>query len=71
MKATLKFDLPEESQEHLCALHGWQAFGELSEIRRLIRSYRKHGGDGTVATAERLIEDIDAIVRVSFGGIEV
>lgn len=34
MRATLEFDLPEESEEHLSAIHG-------NSIRCLIQSYRE------------------------------
>ena len=45
MKAILEFNLPEETTEHIWAVNAHRAWAALSEIRHLIRSYRKHGDD--------------------------
>lgn len=56
MKATLTFDLPEESAEHQQAVSAGAAFAALWDIdRELFRPARKHGyGDSEL---DRLLED--------------
>ena len=44
METTIKFDLPEEHSELLCAVHGSELAGILWEITyNLRRKYLKHG----------------------------
>ena len=71
MKAILEFSLPEESEAHSEALFGASAFCALHEIKLAIRSYKKHGRDGTVEKADSLISEIMGIACEKFGGVEV
>lgn len=43
MKATLEFNLPEESAEHTAAVNGWKYQAILDEIFNLIRRQDKLG----------------------------
>ena len=43
MKATLKFNLPEERLEHICAVKGMDAIIVLDDLLSEIRSFLKHG----------------------------
>jgi len=54
MKAILEFNLPEESEEHIRAVHAMDAWAAISEIRNNIRAHNKHGG----TSAKQLVEQI-------------
>ena len=59
MTATLTFSLPEQSVEHLDALHGWEwklVYGELLEQ---LRCYSKRGH--TFKDADECIEELRTI----------
>jgi hypothetical protein len=43
MTATLAFSLPEENEEHLNALQGWEWKLVVIEIHDQLRNYSKHG----------------------------
>jgi hypothetical protein len=43
MKATLSFNLPEESIEHLDALHGYEWKAIVMDLHRIARNSIKHG----------------------------
>ncbi len=43
MKATLSFNLPEESIEHLDALHGYEWKAIVQSLHRELRNACKHG----------------------------
>jgi hypothetical protein len=51
MKATLSFNLPEESIEHLDALHGHEWKTIVMDLYRLVRNARKHGHNYNDANA--------------------
>jgi hypothetical protein len=57
MKATLEFNLPEDTQEHLRAIHCNQAWHSLYEIDSMCRNILKHGTD-RFKTVEELAEYI-------------
>lgn len=61
MKATLKFDLPDEQSEFTAAINGRKAFGCLWEIDQRCRSLLKHG-EPSGETA-RLAEEIREMIR--------
>lgn len=42
MKATLKFDLPEEAAEHRHAINAWSYFTALHEIDEAFAAHEKH-----------------------------
>lgn len=60
MKATLKFDLPDEQGEFNAALHGREALSVLWEIDQRCRSLLKHG-DPTEEQA-KLAEEIREMI---------
>jgi len=45
MKATLEFNLPEEEEEHLDAIHGTDWKLVVWDLDQLLRSYIKYGTD--------------------------
>ena len=59
MKAILEFNLPEESEEHIRAVHAIDAWAALDEIRNMIRNHLKYDGDE--AKAAILITNIQHI----------
>ena len=60
MKAILEFNLPEESEEHIRAVHAMDAWAALDEIRNMIRNHLKYDGDD--AKAAILITNIQQSV---------
>ncbi len=58
MKAILEFNLPEESAEHIRAVHAMDAWAALYSIRDMIRSHRKND----YSDPEYIIEQISGIV---------
>lgn len=59
MKATLQFDLPEETVEHLDALHGWEWKLVYRELLDQLRAYEKRGH--TFKNADECIEELRTI----------
>lgn len=61
MKATLQFDLPEESQEHLDALNGtaWRAV--VHNVDWAIRNLQKHGHN--LASIEEALEAFRDVIQ--------
>ena len=61
MKSTLEFNLPEESIEHLDALHGHEWKAIVLDLYRNVRNARKHGHK--YKDADAAVEDfMDSIV---------
>ena len=60
MKATLQFDLPEESHEFRCATAGTELVSTLMDIDQILRSVTKHGRDPveSVQTCRSLIAQV-------------
>jgi hypothetical protein len=56
MKVTMRFDLPEEDDEHKAALHGQDYKNVLESIDHYLRGQMKHGGLGEAEYAA--FEDI-------------
>jgi hypothetical protein len=56
MKATLSFNLPEESIEHLDALHGHEWKGVVMRLYNSLRNCRKHGH--SYESADDAIDDL-------------
>lgn len=56
MKASLTFELPEEREEHECALRGAEYLGRLDAVDNYCRSLIKHEelDDKTVEILERV-----------------
>lgn len=61
MKATLQFDLPEETVEHLDALHGWEWKLAYRELLEQLRAYEKHGH--TFKNADECVEELRTIAH--------
>ena len=45
MKATIEFQLPEDQNEHIRAIHAGAAWSALYDIDYLLRNLLKHGDD--------------------------
>jgi len=56
MKATLEFNLPEETIEHLDALHGSEWKTIVMDLHRSLRNIRKHGHN--YESAEAALDDM-------------
>jgi hypothetical protein len=59
MKAILRFDLPEERDEHRLALNGGKYFAALWEFHQKLRSIEKYGI--TATTAKAMLEEVQGI----------
>lgn len=60
MKATLEFDLPEESQEHQDAVDGGRWRSAVTQLREEVHAKRKHGHD--FKTPDEVLEWIAAVI---------
>lgn len=69
MKATLEFQLPEDQNEHLRAIHAGAAWSALYDIDYLLRNLLKHGDD-RYKTPQELAEAIRNEVRVALDRID-
>jgi hypothetical protein len=56
MKATLEFNLPEERDEHLRAVHASDAWAALHDIDYMLRNHLKHGP--TFNTADDMAQEV-------------
>lgn len=57
MRATLHFDLPDDSYEFRAAVEGIRSLAALHEIRELIRSHLKYGNpEDSTAKIEEIRE---------------
>lgn len=61
MKATLSFNLPEESIEHLAALHGAEWKSIVWELTEQLRRYRHYGH--RFQNAEECIDEVGTLLR--------
>lgn len=61
MKVTLTFDLPEEKNELLLALHAATLHSALCDLDREFRAHLKHGAELRVACLRRELHDTLAI----------
>jgi len=43
MKAILEFNLPDDSAEHIRAVHSYDAWNKLFTIRLMVRNHLKYG----------------------------
>jgi hypothetical protein len=69
MKATLEFNLPEDTQEHLRAVQANDAWSALYDIDYMLRNLLKHG-DSQYKTLEELATAIRFEVRCALDKIE-
>lgn len=69
MKATLEFQLPEESNEHLRAVQAGYAWSALHDIDYMLRNLLKHGDD-RYKTVEELAHAIREEARYALDKIE-
>lgn len=64
MKATLEFNLPEESDDHTTALNAWKYRAALSEVFGVLRSKSKY--DETITDEQ---QDLIDMLRNEFSKI--
>ena len=69
MKATLEFQLPEDQNEHIRAIHAGAAWSALYEIDNTLRNLLKHG-DYRYKTVEELATAIREEARVALDKID-
>ena len=65
MKATLEFSLPEETAEHLQAVHAGEAWAMLREIDQRLRNGIKYGElpPTAEALAQQLREEMSDVIE--------
>jgi len=63
MKATLSFELPEESVEHLDALHGWEWKAVVLTLCEQLKLYAKHGHN--FQDADACIDELRTILHAA------
>ena len=69
MKATIEFQLPEDQNEHIRAIHAGAAWSALYDIDYMLRNLLKHGDD-RYKTPQELAEAIRNEVRVALDRID-
>lgn len=69
MKATLEYNLPEDTQEHLRAVQSNHAWSALYDIDDILRNLLKHGDD-RYKTSEELARAIRIEARYALDRIE-
>ena len=69
MKATIEFNLPEESNEHLRTVQSGYAWSALHDIDYMLRNLLKHGDD-RYKTVEELAHAIREEARYAINKIE-
>lgn len=69
MKATLKFSLPEEKNEHLRAVYANDAWSTLYDIDNMLRNMLKYGNN-EYKTVEELATAIRAVARETLNKID-
>ena len=62
MKATLEFNLPEDTQEHLRAVQANHAWSALYDIDSMLRNLLKHGDD-----RYKTVEELAHAIRTEAG----
>lgn len=71
MKATLEFQLPEDNNEHIRAIHAGAAWSALHDIDYMLRNMLKHGDDPyRTMTVEELAHAIREEARYALDKIE-
>lgn len=63
MKATLKYDLPDEQEEFEIAIKSRDYYNQLWEIDQHLRSLLKHG-DPEAQSTRRLAENIRNMIEI-------
>ena len=69
MKATLEFNLPEDNNEHLRAVHAGEAWSTLYDIDNMLRNILKYGNT-EYKTVEELATAIRAVARETLNKID-
>jgi len=69
MKATLEFQLPEDQNEHIRAIHAGEAWSALYEIDGMLRNLLKYGND-RYKTVEELAQAIRTEARYALDRID-
>jgi plasmid stability protein len=59
MKATLEYNLPEDTQEHLRAVQANHAWSALYDIDNMLRNLLKHGDD-----RYKNVEELATAIRI-------
>jgi len=66
MKAILEFNLPEESEEHIRAVHCYDAWNALSAIRFMVRNHTKYGNpansEEVMASIQSIVSDVEVLL---------
>ena len=69
MKATLKYNLPEDTQEHLRAVQANHAWSALYDIDNMLRNMLKYGNT-EYKTVEELANAVRAVARETLNKID-
>lgn len=69
MKATIDFSLPEETYEHLQAIHAHEAWAALSNLDYKLRSIIKHGHN--YKSVEELAHEIREEISQTLSMVDV
>ena len=69
MKATIEFQLPEDQNEHIRAIHAGAAWSALYDIDYMLRNMLKHGDD-RYKTVEELAHAIREEARYALDRID-
>ena len=69
MKATLEFNLPEDNNEHLRAVHSGEAWSTLYDIDNMLRNMLKYGNT-EYKTVEELATAVRAVARETLNKID-
>lgn len=67
--ATLRFALPDERHDHLCAVHGPRLYGALRDLDEDLRVLLKHDGINCY-TAKRLAEELRGMIAEDLALVE-
>ncbi len=67
MKAILEFNLPDDSAEHIRAVHSYDAWNKLFAIRLMVRNHLKYGEPGNSTEVFESIQNALADAEILLG----
>lgn len=70
MRATLEFQLPEDRDDHLTAVHAWRYRSTVAEVYTWIRSKLKYS-DGLTDGERALLEELRKHLSEELDGLDV